>query len=107
MGFPVESVEIGVPCSNPTIDLSVSGFGSGDSPPAIAYVGLTGSRAGLAGLGGWVGCQAWLDTPNCEHRQNKKHQPCYIFKAGILSSNIIVKKKKALGWDFLFFILFF
>lgn len=49
-----------------------------------------------------------VDTPNCEHRQNKKHQPCYIFNAGILRSNIIVKKKKSFEVGFfVFYFLFF
>lgn len=65
----------------------------------------------FSGRIGWVGrvgqVLGLVDTPNCEHRQNKKHQPRYIFKAGILSSNIIVKKKSFGVGFFVFYFLFF
>ena len=56
--FRLGRLKIGFPCSNPSTNSPVSGFGGEDS--LLTIIGI-----GLAGLGGWVGWRVWLDTPNC------------------------------------------
>ena len=56
-------LKIGFSCLNPSTDPPVLGFGGGDLPSTIASIGLNGSRAGSARLGGLIGFRVWLDTP--------------------------------------------
>ena len=64
MCFPMGSVEIGFPCSNPSTDPPVLDFGIEDPLQTVADVRSTGSRAGSARLGRWVGYRVRLDTPS-------------------------------------------
>ena len=52
--FQSGQLKIGFPCSNPSINPSISGFGSEDPSQIVASVESASSRAGSAGLGGWV-----------------------------------------------------
>ena len=52
--FRSGQLKIGFPCSNPSTDLPVSGFGIGELPPTVAGVGSNDFRYGSVGLGGWV-----------------------------------------------------
>ena len=61
--FRSGQLKIGFPCSNPSTDLPVSGFGIGELPPTVAGVGSNDFRYGSVGLGGWVSWRVWLDTP--------------------------------------------
>ena len=65
--FRSGQLKISFPCSNPLIDLPISGFGSRDPPPTVANVGSAGSRARLARLSRWVRYRVWLDTPTHTH----------------------------------------
>ena len=69
--FPVKLVEIGFPCSNLSNDPPVLDFGIEDSPPTVAGIRSAGSQAELAGLGGWVGYQVWLDTPKRDDNRDQ------------------------------------